>query len=186
MTQVAGGGLTREVGEFWNMPVKDATTLDDAGYVLKYVVEDSTNKVDLCGATDTPRCVNFRSQRDPFDLRETDHGDLTGAEIGEKGIPVFREGWAKLKVATNNSAIVRGDPLVVDSGGGGKVDLYVETALLGSSSTTLETTVEARLDELARVVGQAEEDIAVGTTAIPGKDKVLTYLTIGKVARDEA
>ncbi len=183
MAQVAGGGLTREVGEFWNMPVKDATTIDDAGYVLKYVIESSTNKVDLCGATDTPRCVNFRSQRDPFDLRETDHGDLTGAQIGEKGIPVFREGWAKLKVAIDNAAIVRGDPLVVASGGGGKVDLYVETTLAAS---TIAADTEARFDELARVVGQAEEDITAGTSVTSGKDKVLTYLTIGKVSRDEA
>ena len=183
MTQVAGGGLTREVGEFWNIPVKDDTTIDDAGYVLKYVVEASTNNVDLCGATDTPRAVNFRSQRDPFDLRETDHGDLKGSEIGAKGIPVFREGWAKLKVATNNAIIVRGDPLVVASGGGGKVDLYVEGAI---SSTYDSAEIEARFDELARIVGQAEEDIVVGTTAGPGKDKVLTYLTIGKVVRDEA
>jgi len=180
---VAGGGLTREHGEFWNMPLLDATTLDDAGYVLTYKVESSTNKVDKAAATDTPRCVNFRSTRDPFDLRETNHGDQTGAQVGAHGLPVFREGWAKLKVAVNNAAIVRGDALKVATSGGGKVDKYVETAILGSTAGVIVSTIEARFDELARIVGNAEEDIAVGTTGAAGKDKVLTHLSIGKVQR---
>ena len=156
MALVAGGGLTREHGEFWNMPLLDATTLDDAGYVLTYKVEDSINKVDKAATTDTPRCVNFRSTRDPFDLRETNHGDQTGLQIGLHGLPVFREGWAKLKVADDNAAIVRGDSIKVATTGGGKVDKYV---------------------------GNAEEDIAAGTSGTPGKDKVLTHLSIGKVQR---
>jgi len=178
-TAIAGGGLTREIGEWWNIPLLDATSLDSGGYVLTYKVESSTNKVDKAAATDTPRCVNFRSTRDPFDLRETNHGDLTGANIGAHGIPVFREGWAKLKVAVNNAAIVRGDALKVATSGGGKVDKYVETALANSDITS----VEARFDELARIVGNAEEDIAVGTTSVAGADKVLTHLSIGKVQR---
>ena len=93
MATVAGGGLSRDPGEMWNIPLKDATTLDAAGYILKYVVESSTNKVDKCGATDTPVAVNYRSTRDPFDLRETNHGDLTGAGIGDPGIPVFADGY---------------------------------------------------------------------------------------------
>ncbi len=183
MALVAGGGLTREHGEFWNMPLLDATTLDDAGYVLTYKVEDSINKVDKAATTDTPRCVNFRSTRDPFDLRETNHGDQTGLQIGLHGLPVFREGWAKLKVADDNAAIVRGDSIKVATTGGGKVDKYVETTLTDSTSILLAADVETRFDELSRIVGNAEEDIAAGTSVTPGKDKVLTHLSIGKVQR---
>jgi len=178
MSQIAGGGLTRELGEFWNIQLLDATSLDDAGYVLTYKVESSTNKVDLCGASDVPAAVNFRSTRDPEDMNEhKTHLVLTGSEVGAKGIPVFREGWAKLKVATNNTAIVRGDSLVCT--GSGKVDKYTPAALTGTDgASTLAAELETRFDDLARLVGHAEEDVAVGNTSAPGADKVLTKLSI--------
>lgn len=179
MATVAGGGLSREPGEMWNIPLLDATLLDAGGYVLTYKVEDSANKVDKAASTDIPCAVNYRSTRDPFDLRETNHGDLTGAQIGEVGIPVFADGWARIKVTIDNAAITRGDYLVVGADAG-KVDLF--------TPTTLDTDYDiakanARLKELAQIVGRAEEDIAVGTTLIPGKDKVLTRLTIGNVGK---
>jgi len=179
MATVAGGGLSREPGEMWNIQLLDATTLDAAGYVLTYKVEASKNKVDKAAAGDIPAAINYRSTRDPFDLRETNHGDLTGATIGEPGIPVFADGWARVKVVTNNAVIVRGDYLVV-GGTAGKVDKYVQTVLDTDYDIAK---INARYKELAQIVGRAEEDIAVGTTLIPGKDKVLTRLTIGQVGK---
>jgi hypothetical protein len=178
---IAGGGLTRELGEFWNVELFNATSLDDAGYVLAYKTEDSRIKVDLCGSADIPACVNYRSTRDPEDMNQ--HKTtlvLTGSEIGTKGIPVLREGWAKLKVATNNSAITRGDGLVCS--GGGKVDLYTAPAIDTTSVATVSSTVETRFNDVARGVGHAEEDVAAGTTSAAGADKVLTKLSIRATA----
>jgi hypothetical protein len=176
---IAGGGLTRELGEWWNVELLDATSLDSGGYVLTYKVESSRNKVDKCGAADVPACVSFRSTRDPEDMNEhKTHLTLTGAEIGTKGIPVFREGWAKLKVADNNSAIKEGDAIAVASTGGGKVDKYTAGALTTTSASELAADVETRFNELANAVGNAEEKIPAGTTGAPGADKVLTKLSI--------
>lgn len=174
---VAGGGLTKELGEFWNIELFDATSLDSAGYVLAYKTESSRIKVDKCGASDIPAAVNYRSTRDPEDMNQ--HKTtlyLTGSEIGTKGIPVLREGWAKLKVATNNSAITRGNPLVCT--GGGKVDVYTPSALATGSASALAADVETRFNDLGRVVGHAEEDGDAGTTSAAGVDKILTKLSI--------
>ena len=178
---IAGGGLTRELGEFWNVELFNATSLDSAGYVLAYKTEDSRIKVDKCGSTDIPACVNYRSTRDPEDMNQ--HKTtlyLTGTEIGTKGIPVLREGWAKLKVAINNAAITRGDSLVCT--GSGLVDKYTPAALDTSGAAALAADVETRFDDLARGVGHAEEDIAAGTTSASGADKVLTKLSIRATA----
>lgn len=176
-TEISGGGLSLELGEFWNIELLDATTLDDAGYVLTIKTEDSRRKVDKCGASDAPFAVNYRSTRDPEDMNaHKTNLYLDGEDLGVKGIPVLREGWAKLKVATNNSALVRGDPLVCV--GSGKVDLYTPSALDTSVLATLAADVETRFDDLGRIVGHCEEDADVGTTAVPGVDKVLTKLSI--------
>lgn len=181
MSSVAGGGRTREPGEMWNMKVKNATSFDDGGYVCTYVSESSVIKIDKCGASDIPKCVNYRSTRDPKDFNEPPSTYLTGSDIGNKGIPVFDEGWAKLKVKTNNSAITTGNYLIVDAAGG-KVNKLSNGAQIPATDTTdASNEIETRLKEMARVVGIAEEDIAAGTTSAPGKDKVLTRLRIGYV-----
>jgi len=175
-----GGGRAREPGEMWNMRLKNATSLDDGGYVLTYVSESSVVKVDKCGSTDLPKCVNYRSTRDPHDLNFPSTTDLTGTQIGTKGIPVFADGWARLLVKVNNSAITRGDPLYVDAAGG-KVNKYSKTTIPNTTVTDASNELEARFKELARIVGIAEEDVAVGTTSAAGATKVLTRLTIGRV-----
>jgi|SaaInl7_100m_RNA_FD_contig_111_175785_length_2548_multi_12_in_0_out_0_3 hypothetical protein len=187
MATGSGSGLTREHGEFWNMQVINASSFDDSGYVLKYEVESSTNKVSLCGSTDIPACVNYRSTRDPFDFNEPSTLELIGSEIGEAGIPVFAEGWAKLQLATNNQVITRGDSLICT--GSGKVDQYgtgnsTKTALPDSSVTNSSNEVDARLKELAQIVGRAEETVVAGTTAAAaGTGKILCKLSIGTVGQ---
>ena len=174
MATFSGGGRTREPGEMFNVILKDATSLDDAGFVLKYIVE-TTNKVDKCGATDVPACVNYRSTRDPHSIDEPPAVFLIGSNTKlEGGIPVFREGWAKLKVATDNAAGIRGDAVVCT--GSGKIDKYTPTTITNGTATAANT--ETRFDELARLVGHLEADLIVGTTAIPGQDKVLVKLSI--------
>ncbi len=180
-TAIAGGGRSREPGEMWNIQLKNATSLDDGGYVLTYVSESSVIKVDKCGSTDLPTCVNFRSTRDPHDMNFPNTLQLKGSEIGEKGIPVFDEGWAKLKVKTNNAAITRGNYLIVDASGGKVNKLANGTQIPDTSATNAANEIEARLKELARIVGIAEEDIAAGDTGKAGADKVLTRLRIGSV-----
>jgi hypothetical protein len=165
----------------WNMQVKSTTSFDDGGYVCTYVTESSTIKIDKCGASDLPRCVNFRSSRDAHDMNFPTTDYLTGTEIGTKGIPVFDEGWAKLKVKVNNTAITRGNYLIVDAAGGKVNKLANGTTIPDTSATDASDDLETRLKELARIVGIAEEDIAVGTTAAAGADKVLTRLRIGFV-----
>ena len=187
MATGAGGGLTREAGEFWNMQVINTTSFSDSGFVLTYEVESSTNKVNLCGATDIPACVNYRSSRDPFDFNEPSTVVQTGATIGEKGFPVFAQGWAYLQLAVNNQIIVRGDSLVCT--GGGKVDQYgsansTKTVLPNSSVTNSSNEVDARLKELAQIVGRAEETVVAGTTAkAAGTGKILCQLQIGTVGQ---
>lgn len=177
MPTFSGGGLTREVGEFWNIELLDATSLDDAGFVLKYVVESSRTKVDLCGATDVPAAVNYRSTRDPHDMNFPTAIFKKGSDLGLQGIPVLREGWAKIKVATNNSVGKRGDPLVCT--GSGKVDKFTPSALNTTAVSLLAADVETRFDDLGRIVGTIEEeDLIVGTTGAAGQDKVLTKLSI--------
>ena len=177
MPTFSGGGLTREIGEFWNIRLLNATTLDDAGFVLRYVLEDSTYKVDKCGASDIPAAVNYRSTRDPHDMNFPNTLFLKGSDLGEAGIPVLREGWAKLKVATNNTVAVRGDALVCT--GSGKVDLYTAPALNTTDVGDLAGDLETRFNDIARIVGTIEEDaMIVGTTSGPGQDKVLTKLSI--------
>lgn len=175
MATYSGGGRTREPGEMWNQQLLNATSLDDAGYVLAYNVESSVTKVDLCGASEVPACVNYRSSRDPHDMNEPVTLFKTGAQLGEMGIPVFREGWAKLKVANANAQLNRGDAVVCV--GGGKVDKYTPTTITNGTNTAANT--ETRFDELARVVGHVEEEqCAAGTSVTPGQDKVLVKLSI--------
>ena len=187
MATGSGAGRTREPGEMWNMQVKNATTFTDSGFVLSYVVESATNKVQLCGSTDIPACVNYRSSRDPFDFNEPNTLQLTGADIGEAGFPVFAEGWAKLQLAVNNVAIVRGDSLICT--GSGKVDQYgtanaTKTALPDTTVSDAANEIDARLKELAQIVGRAEETVAAGTTAAAaGTGKILTKLYIGTVGQ---
>ena len=165
----------------------NATSFADSGFVLKYEVESTINKVNLCGATDIPACVNYRSTRDPFDFNEPSTQVETGATIGEKGFPVFAEGWAKLQLAVNNVAIVRGDSLICT--GGGKVDQYgtanaTKTALPDTTVSNAANEIDARLKELAQIVGRAEETVAAGTTtAAAGTGKILCKLSIGTVGQ---
>ena len=176
MATQAGGGLTRELGESWQMILLDATSLDKAGFVLTYKLEGGTQKVDKCGATDIPAAVNYRSTRKPLDLNEPPTLFETGSQIGDKGIEVFREGWMKLQLAINNAALVLGDPLVCT--GGGKVDKYTPTTITNGTDTASET--ETRFDELARIVGHVEElaAIAAGTTTAAEQEKVLAKVSI--------
>src|SRR3989304_8738493 len=102
MATYSGGVRTREAGEMWNMQLFTTTSLDDSGYVLKTVEESNVSKVDKCGATDVPYCVNYRSTRDPHSFDEPPGEFKTGTQLGDMGLPVFREGWAKLKLAINN------------------------------------------------------------------------------------
>ncbi len=175
MVTFSGGGRTREPGEMWNVQVLGATSFDDAGYVLSAVDATNVLKVDKCGATEIPYAVNYRSSRNPLDMNEPPTDFQTGTELGEKGLPVFSEGWAKLKLATDNAEIEAGEFLICT--GGGKVDLYAETTL----TTVNETQLELRFTELAQIVGRAEARAAVGTTSAASQDKILTHLTIGKV-----
>ena len=92
---------------------------------------------------------------------------------------MLREGWAKLKVATNNSVGKRGDTLVCS--GGGKVDILSITAFGDTTAVDQAANLETRFDDLARIVGTIEEeDLPVGNATAPGQDKVLTHLTIRK------
>ena len=177
MATFSGGGRTREPGEMFNVDLLGATSIDDAGYVLNYEVESSVTKVDKCGATEVPAAVNYRSTRDPHDMNEPQTIFKTGTQLEGVGIPVFREGWAKLKVADNNSEMNRGDAVKVAASGGGKVDLYTPTVIGQTSNTAVDT--ETRFDELARQVGHVEEEQCVaGNTSSPGQDKVLCKLSI--------
>lgn len=175
MATFSGGGRTREPGEMFNVRLLDATSLNDAGFVLAYQVESSITKVDLCDASQVPACVNYRSTRDPHDMNEPQLLFKTGSQLGEVGIPVFREGWAKLKVATNNAQINRGDAIICT--GSGKVDKYTATVITNGTNTAADT--ETRFDELAKIVGHCEEEqVVAGTTGSVGQDKVLTKLSI--------
>lgn len=175
MATFSGGGRTREPSEVWEVQLLDATSLDDAGFVLTYKTESSVRKVDKCGATDVPVAVNYRSTRDPLDMNEPPTKFLTGTQIGAKGIPVLTDGWIKLKVATNNAALIRGDPLVCT--GSGKVNKYTPTTIGQTSDTAGDT--ETRFDELSRIVGYVEDDsVAAGTTSAAGADKVKAKMTI--------
>lgn len=172
---IASGGRSREPGEMWNMQLASAASLDDAGYVLTY----ASGKVDKCGATDLPRCVNYRSTRDPHDFNEPNSTFLTGTQIGTKGIAVFDEGWAMIKVKTNNTAIAVGDYVYVDAAGG-KINKFptLTTVIPVTNVTNAANEIEAKLKELARIVGIAESAVPVGTSLIAGKDKVLVRLRI--------
>lgn len=181
MATGAGGGRARDPGELWLSKLKNATSLDDAGFVLTNVEEGGVPKVDKCGAADTPYAVNYRSTRDPHDMNEPPTKFLTGSDdILEGGITVFREGWARLKLVNAHAALKRGDPLVCV--GGGKVNKYTPTTIGQGTSTAPD--VETRFDELSRIVGHVEEDanIAAGPTAGVTQDKVLTKLSIRAVS----
>ena len=105
---------------------------------------------------------------------------LTGTLIGEKGIAVVREGWAKLKVVGGNAAIVVGDPIKV-SATAGKVDKFVPTAVGATNSGDVSTAIKTRIKEVRTVVGFAEENVAAGSGSTAGADKVLVKLCIGSV-----
>lgn len=177
MATFSGGGRTREPGEMFNRDLLGATSLDDAGYVLAYNVESSVTKVDKCTATEVPAAVNYRSTRDPHDMNEPQTIFKTGTQLEGVGIPVFREGWAKLKVANNNAVINRGDAIKVAASGGGKIDKYTPTVITNGTNTASDT--ETRFDELSRLVGHCEEEqVAIGNTSSPGQDKCLVKLSI--------
>lgn len=180
MSAIAGGGLTREVGEIFYKQLKDSEKLDDAGYVLEELVESSTSKVKACTASGIPYAINYRSTRDPHDLNFPNTVQLTGTQIGAKGIAVVREGWAKLKVVNNNSAIVVGDPIKV-SATAGKVDKFTPTAIGATNSGDVSAAIKTRIKEVRTVVGFAEENVAAGSSSAPGADKVLVKLCIGAV-----
>jgi len=180
MTAIAGGGLTREVGEIFYKQLKATETINDAGYVLEELVESSTSKVKACTASGIPYAINYRSTRDPHDLNFPNSVFLTGTLIGEKGIPVVREGWAKLKVVGDNAAIVVGDPIKV-SATAGKVDKFVPTAVGATNSGDVSTAIKTRIKECRTVVGFAEEAVAAGSGGAAGADKVLVKLCIGAI-----
>jgi len=179
MTAIGGGGLTREIGEIFYKQLKDTETLADAGYVLEELVESATSKVKACTSSGIPYAINYRSSRDPHDLNFPNSVFLTGTLIGEKGFPVVREGWAKLKVVGGNAAIVVGDPIKVSSAG--KVDKFVPTAVGATNSGDVSTAIKTRIKEVRTVVGFAEEAIAAGSGSTAGADKVLVKLCIGAV-----
>lgn len=180
VTAIAGAGRTRESNdEIFYKRLLNATSLDDAGYVLHEQVESCISKVDLAASGEMPYAVNYRSTRDPHDMNaHKTQLNLNGCEVGEKGIPVFRGGWAKLKVADCNSAIIIGDPLITSACCAGKVDKYTPTVIGTTCGGNRAACINTRFAEMSFVVGNAEEAVAAGCCA-PGADKVLTALTIG-------
>ncbi len=181
VTEIAGAGRTRETNdEIFYKQLLDATTLGDAGFVLHEELECCVSKVDLTASGKMPYAVNYRSSRDPHDMNAHKTTlTLIGSEVGEKGVPVFRGGWAKLKVADCNSAIIIGDPLITSASCAGKVDLYTPTVIGDTSCANRAACINTRFLELSLVVGNAEEAVAAGACCAPGADKVLTALTIG-------
>lgn len=176
MTTYSGAGRKREPGEMWNEKLFTTTSLDDAGFVLTWKEETNVGKVDKCGSTDVPYAINWRSTRDPHDMNFPTTLFLQGnSELLEGGIAILREGWANVKLATNNSALEKGDPVVCN--GSGKVDLYTPTVIGQTSNTAVDA--EARFDELARIVGHVEEEnVAAGDTGKASQDKVYLKLSI--------
>lgn len=176
VTLIEGSGRTREPGEVFRKPLKDADSLNDSGYVLSALEETSIQKVAICGgaATDFPYAVNMRSTRDPFDLAHPATTFLIGSSTRLPTIDLVDDGEVALKVANNNAAIAVGDPIVVAAAGGGKVDKFTPTAL----TTPTSAEVNARFKELGRLVGYAQEKIAAGGGGLPGADKVRTKLCI--------
>jgi hypothetical protein len=182
MSEIAGAGRTRETNdEIFYKRLLDATSIDDAGYVLFEQVECCVSKVDLAACGEMPYAINYRSTRDPHDMNFPATIELNGCEVGEKGIPVFRGGWAKLKVADCNSAIIIGDPLIQSACCAGKVDLFTAQVISATCSGDRSGCINTRFTELSLVVGNAEEDVAAGMCCAPGADKVLTALTIGNL-----
>lgn len=180
VTAIAGAGRTRETNdEIFYKQLLNATSIDDAGYVLHEEVEACTSKVDLTASGEMPYAINYRSTRDPHDMNFPPTINLIGSDVGEKGIAVFRGGWAKLKVANCNAAIIVGDPLITSTGCAGKVDKLVPTVIGATCSTSQGANINSRFEEMSLVVGNAEEDVAAGSGCAPGADKVLTALTIG-------
>lgn len=181
VTAIEGSGRTREPGEVFRKPLKDADSLDDSGYVLKQLEESSVQKVAIAGSGDIPFAVNYRSTRDPFDMNHPATTFLTGSSDRLPTIDCIDDGEVALKVANNNAAIAVGDPLVVAASGGGKVDKYTPTVIGNTSAGDESTNIDARFAELGQIVGYAVEKIAVGGGGAPGADKVRTRLTIKMV-----
>ena len=183
VTEIAGAGRTRESNdEIFYKRLLDATTIDDAGYVLHEEVEMCVSKVDLTASGEMPYAVNYRSTRDPHDMnahKTTLH--LIGSEVGEKGIAIFRGGWAKLKLADCNAAIIVGDPLITSASCAGKVDKYTAQSIGDTSCADKSSCINTRFKELSLVVGNAEENVDAGACCAPGADKVLTALSIGNI-----
>jgi hypothetical protein len=169
---IEGSGRTREPGEIFRKPLKDADSLNDSGYVLKALEETSVQKVAIAAAADFPYAVNMRSSRDPFDLNHPSTVFLLGNNTRLATIDVCDDGEVALKVANNNAAIAVGDPLVVAAAGGGKVDKYTPTTVAVLADTV------TRFIELGKIVGYAQEKIAAGGGGLPGADKVRTRITI--------
>ena len=178
---IEGSGRTREPGEIFRKPLLDATSLNDSGYVLKAVVEATIDKVDKAGSGDIPYGVNYRSTKDPFDLNFPPTLFLQGDSDRLPTIDCIDDGEMALLVANNNAALAVGDPLVVASGGGGKVDLYTPTTIRTDTLTNQGADTVSRFAELGQIVGYAVEVIAAGSGGFPGVEKVRTRLTIKMV-----
>ena len=174
VASIEGSGRTREPGEIFRKPLKNADSLTDSGLVLSAVEESSIQKVKLAAAGEFPFAVNYRSTKDPFDLAFPPTTFLAGSSDRLPTIDCIDDGEVALKVVGNNAAIVVGDPLVV-SGSAGKVDKYVPTVVTNSATTI------TRFIELGTIVGYAVEKIAAGGAGDPGADKVRTRLTIKQV-----
>jgi len=172
VASIEGSGRTREPGEVFRKPLKDADSLNDSGYVLYALEETSIQKVAIAASTNFPYAVNLRSTRDPFDLAHPATTFLAGSSARLPTIDLVDDGEVALKVANNNAAIAVGDPLVVAAAGGGKVDKYTPTTV-----SVLADTV-TRFVELGKIVGYAQEKIAAGGGGLPGADKVRTRLCI--------
>lgn len=171
-----GGGRITEPGEMWREKLKNATSLDDSGYVLSIEIEGGVSKVDKCLSTEIPWCVNHRSTANgSFSIDHPRTDFLTGADL--ETIDVFKDGKAALNVTDNNSAIARGEPLVV-GGVAGKVDLYTPTVIGNTSTGDESANIDARFQEAGQIVAYADEVIPVGGGGLPGKKKVKCFLVI--------
>ncbi len=172
---IAGSGRVREPGEVFRKPLLDAESLADSGFVLQAEVEATIDKVSLCDAADFPLCVNMRGTGDPFDIAFPPTIFLTGSSDRLPTIDCSDDGEHMLMVADDNDAIALGDPLVVATSGGGKVDKYTPVAVTDDATTI------TRFIDLGKIVGYATEAIAAGGGGAPGAQKVRCRITIKQV-----
>lgn len=174
-------GIIRPFGEEFSKQLKDSEKLDDSGYVLKLVVENSINKLGKAGAGDFSYAVNTKSTRDRLDMTEPPDTFLKGSDSRLDTIDCIDEGEIGLKVVDNNAKIVEGDPLVPKGSATGKVDKYTPTTIGDTTMSDQSSNIVSRFKELAQIVGYAREDIAAGSASAPGENKVHAKLTIKNV-----